>query len=169
MNDEGSVMPDKRRIVLLVEDNLDDAKFVTDILKKTNPNIFVEHVRDAVNALDFLFKTGLYRYRLIDLTPDLILLDISLPRLSGLDVLRIVKSYARLQHIPAVVLTSSSEERHVLESYKLGASDYVTKPIDYAQFQQAIQTIVLRWLPPDQAPANTRSETSSSVPEILDS
>ncbi len=106
----------------------------------------VHHAADGPEALDFLFGTGIYVDRPLDVLPRLILLDLWLPKVNGLEVLRIVKSYMRTQVIPVVVLTTSVEDKALVESYRLGVNSYIEKPFDLSEFRQAIRTIAAYWL-----------------------
>ena len=143
---EETCVPNKLTEVLLVEDSLDDAQFTISALKQHHPDIHIEHVQDGPTALDFLFSTGTYKQREPEQTPSLILLDVGLPKVNGLTVLRIIKSYARLRNVPVVVFTSSTDDQMALEAYELGVNSYVHKPINFQQFRQAIQRIGLYWL-----------------------
>jgi len=132
--------------ILLVEDNPNDAELAMHALKKHNLANRIQVVRDGAEALDFLFARGAYRQRDVNQIPRVVLLDLKLPKVDGLEVLRQVKADPRTRKIPVVVLTSSREERDVVESYDLGVNSYILKPIDFQQFTEAVRTIGLYWL-----------------------
>jgi len=131
--------------ILLVEDNPDDVELTIHALKKNNIVNLVEIVRDGQEALDYLFYTGKYSNSSHPL-PGLILLDLKLPKVDGIDVLRRIKVDRRRKLIPVVVLTSSKEERDVVESYDLGVNSYIKKPVDFNQFVETVKHIGLYWL-----------------------
>ena len=139
--------------ILLVEDDPDDVELTLHVLKKHNLANRIEVVRDGADALEFIFCTGAYAHRHIENSPKMILLDLKLPKVDGLEVLRRVKSDPRTQMIPVVVLTSSSEERDIVESYKLGVNSYIVKPVDFEQFTEAMRQLGLYWLLLNQPPA----------------
>lgn len=132
--------------ILLVEDNPNDVELTLRAFKKNNFTNMVHVVRDGAEALEFLFATGAYADRDTNDTPKVILLDLKLPKVDGLEVLRRIKSDAHLRVIPTVMLTSSREERDVVESYHLGVNSYIVKPVDFQQFTEAIRTFGLYWL-----------------------
>jgi two-component system, response regulator len=142
------LVSDKTAEVLLIEDNVDDATLIVDTLKKTHDGLRVELVQDGASALDFLFGTGAYIRRRYGATPDLIILDIRLPKLSGLEVLRVIRFYTRTQSIPVVIFTSTADEQTQLESEKLGVNSFVAKPTSIDGFRKATQQIAVRWLLP---------------------
>jgi two-component system response regulator len=139
--------------ILLVEDNPNDVELTLRALKKNNFANRIHVVRDGAEALEFLFCTGAYADRDIK-NPKVILLDLKLPKVDGLEVLRQVKSDPRTRTIAVVVLTSSREERDVVQSYKLGTNSYIVKPVDFEQFTEAVRQLGLYWLllnePPPQ-------------------
>jgi|SRR5271170_6793179 len=144
--------------ILLVEDNPNDAELTLYALHKNKMANHVEHVRDGVEALDFLFCRGEFAGRDPGSGPKLVLLDLKLPRLNGLDVLAQVKRDPRTKAIPIVVLTSSKEERDLVESYMLGVNSYIQKPVDFSEFQNVVKQLGLYWLlvnakPPAKAAA----------------
>ncbi len=139
-------MPD--RIILLIEDNPDDEALTLRALKKNNIMNDVVVARDGEEALDFLFAGGPDG----NPVPEIILLDLKLPKVDGLEVLRRIREDRRTSLYPVVVLTSSLEERDLVESYRLGANSYVRKPVDFQQFTQAVQQLGLYWLVLNQAP-----------------
>jgi len=138
--------------ILLVEDNPNDVELTLHALQKNNLTNQIHVARDGAEALDFLFGTGAYASRDINQTPKLILLDLKLPKLDGKEVLRRVKSDTRTRSIPVVVLTSSGEERDIFESYQLGVNSYITKPVDFEQFTEAVRQLGLYWLLLNQPP-----------------
>jgi two-component system response regulator len=131
--------------ILLVEDNPNDVELTLRALKKHNLANRIHVVRDGAEALEFLFCTGAYADRDIK-NPKVILLDLKLPKVDGLEVLRQVKSDPRTRTIAVVVLTSSREERDVVQSYKLGTNSYIVKPVDFEQFTEAVRQLGLYWL-----------------------
>ena len=140
------------KIILLVEDNPDDEALTLRALKKKNilNEVIVAH--DGVEALDYLFAEGEYAGRDESTTPEIILLDLKLPRIDGLEVLRRVRADARTSLLPIVVLTSSKEDRDMIESYSLGCNSYIRKPVDFVQFGDAVQQLGLYWLVLNVAP-----------------
>ena len=132
--------------ILLVEDNPNDVELAMHALKKHNLANRIQVVRDGAEALDFLFARGAFSHRDINQIPRVVLLDLKLPKVDGLEVLRQVKSDPRTRKVPVVVLTSSREERDVVESYSLGVNSYILKPVDFQQFTEAVRTIGLYWL-----------------------
>ena len=138
--------------ILLVEDNPNDLELALHALKRNNLANHIEIARDGAEALDFIFATGVYAHRDINKIPKLILLDLKLPKVDGLEVLQRVKSDPRTRTIPVVVLTSSREERDIVESYKLGVNSYIVKPVDFEQFTEAVRNLGLYWLLLNQPP-----------------
>jgi len=132
--------------ILLVEDNKDDEELTLHALKKYNVTNKVQVVRDGAEALEFIFCTGRYANRHISDRPKVILLDIKLPLVDGLEVLRQVKKDPRTQAVPVVMLTSSREERDLVESYRLGVNSYIVKPVDFDQFTEAARALGMYWL-----------------------
>ena len=139
--------------ILYVEDDPHDQELALRALKKHNLANNVLVVEDGAQALDFVFRTGAYVNRPVDKNPKLILLDLKLPKVDGLEVLRKIKSDERTKGIPVVVLTSSSEERDIVESYKLGVNSYVVKPVDFDQFVDCVSEVGLYWLACNEPPA----------------
>ena len=135
-----------QRPILLVEDNADDETLTIRAFKKNNilNEIVVAH--DGVEALDYLFGTGDHAGRDPSALPQLVLLDLNLPRIGGLDVLRRIRSDARTEFLSVVVLTSSKEDEDIVRSYSLGANSFVRKPVEFDQFSQAVKTLGLYWL-----------------------
>ena len=147
----------KGKIILLVEDNPDDVSLTLRALKKNNILNEVVVVNDGVQALDYLFGTGAYADSDVNVTPQLILLDLKLPRMEGLEVLRRLRGDERTRLLPVVMLTSSDEEPDIVDSYRLGANSYIRKPVDFAQFTEAVQQLGLYWLVLNQGPPLGRS------------
>jgi two-component system, response regulator len=146
-----------RDTLLLVEDNPDDAALAMRALRNNKIANQVVLLEDGAQALDYLFGTGEFRERDISKTPCLILLDLKLPRIDGLDVLKRIRSDWRTKLIPVVILTSSSEERDMVESYDLGANSYIIKPVDFEQFVEAVQTLGLYWLVLNEPPPKPKA------------
>ena len=146
-------MKDRTVEILLVEDNPNDVELALHALKKNHIANRIEVVRDGAEALEFIFATGAYAQRSIGNGPRVILLDLKLPKVDGLEVLRQIKSDPRTRAIPVVVLTSSREERDIVESYNLGVNSYIVKPVDFEQFTEAVHTLGLYWLLLNQPPA----------------
>lgn len=146
-------MPDEIVEILLVEDNPSDAELTLRALARHHLANKVLVVSDGAEALDYLFATGSYAGRAMNQRPHVIFLDLKLPKVSGLDVLRRVKSDERTKRIPVVVLTSSNEERDIVMSYELGGNSYVVKPVDFERFSEAIQELGLYWLVVNRPPA----------------
>lgn len=138
--------------ILLVEDNLNDAELTIRSLRKHNLANHLHHVHDGVEALEFLFGTGAYTDRRSSPAPRVVLLDIKLPRVDGIEVLRKVKSDERTRTVPVVMLTSSREERDVVESYKLGANSYILKPVDFDKFARVVSDLGLYWMVLNEPP-----------------
>ena len=138
--------------VLLVEDNPDDAEFTLRALRKANVGIRVVQVDDGVKALEFVFGTGAYARRTTANLPRVMLLDLKLPKVDGLEVLRRIKSDARTRSLPIVVLTSSREPRDINESYVLGANSYIVKPVDYPDLIAKLGDLVRYWLQLNESP-----------------
>lgn len=132
--------------ILLVEDNLNDAEMTIRALRKRNIANEIFHLEDGVMALDFLFGTGQYEGRDINIKPRVILLDIKMPRMDGLEVLRRIKADERTASIPVVILTSSKEHPDVARSYELGANSYIVKPVGFENFAEAISHIGVYWV-----------------------
>jgi CheY-like chemotaxis protein len=138
--------------ILLVEDNPNDVELTLRALKKNNLTNKMHVVKDGAEALEYIFATGAYASRDINHHPRVILLDLKLPKVDGLEVLRQLKSDERTKVIPVVVLTSSKEERDLVESYKLGANSYIAKPVDFDNFVKAVAELGLYWLLLNQPP-----------------
>jgi len=136
----------EKKTILLVEDNPDDAALALRALRKSQIVNEVIVARDGVEALDYLFGTGSYAGRELSVMPVVVLLDLKLPKMDGLDVLRRIRSDDRTRLLPVVILTSSDEQRDLVESYELGANSYVRKPVDFTQFAESVQNLNLYWL-----------------------
>ncbi|NDU87941.1 MAG: response regulator [Ferrovum sp.] len=132
--------------ILLVEDNPTDAELIIRALKKSNLANKLVWVKDGAEALDFLFATGSYSGRQVTNSPKVILLDLRLPKVDGMGVLRRVKNDERTRSIPVVVLTSSKEDRDVAESYQLGVNSYISKPVEFDEFAKMVSELGLYWL-----------------------
>jgi len=144
----------EEKIILLVEDNADDEELTIRTLQKNHLKNKIVVVRDGVEALDYLFGTGEYKDRDLSVSPVLIMLDIKLPKLNGLEVLKKIKSDSRTKFIPVVILTSSDEEKDLVDSYQLGANSYVRKPVDFAEFQNSVRQLALYWVLLNESPIN---------------
>ncbi|HXH63150.1 MAG TPA: response regulator [Gemmatimonadales bacterium] len=134
------------KFILLVEDNPDDEQLTRRALAKNNITNELVVAHDGVEALDFLFATGPHAGRDTRETPQVILLDLKLPRIDGLEVLRRLRADDRTRLLPVVILTSSNEERDLVSGYSLGANSYVRKPVDFSQFLEAARQLGLYWL-----------------------
>ncbi|MGZ4856737.1 MAG: response regulator [Methanobacteriaceae archaeon] len=132
--------------ILLVEDNPTDAELTMRALKRNNLANQLVWVKDGAEALEFIFATGRYSERNVDNFPKLILLDLRMPKVDGLEVLQKIKADERSRRIPVVVLTSSQEDRDIVESYKLGVNSYVSKPVEFDDFINAVSTLGFYWM-----------------------
>lgn len=139
-------------MILLVEDNANDEALTLRALRKSGVTDEIAVVRDGPEALDFLFCRGTHASRDPEQMPQLVLLDLNLPKLGGLDVLKALRADARTRRLPVVILTSSKEDRDVLEGYGLGANGYVVKPVNFEQFSEAVRQLGLYWLLVNQGP-----------------
>jgi two-component system, response regulator len=139
-------------MILLVEDNPDDEALTLRALKKNNIGNKLAVVRDGAEALEFIFCTGVYTDRDRNDSPQVILLDINLPKVDGLEVLRRIRADENTRLLPVVILTSSKEEQDMIKSYKLGANSYVRKPVDFNEFIEAVRQLGLYWLVLNEAP-----------------
>jgi two-component system response regulator len=144
-------------MILLVEDNADDEKLTLRALKKNNIRNEVVVARDGAEALDYLFGTGAYAGRNLSVMPEVVLLDLKLPKLDGLEVLRRVRANDRTKLLPVVILTSSIEEMDRINGYGLGANSYVRKPVDFNQFSEAARQLGLYWLVLNESPPARRA------------
>jgi two-component system response regulator len=143
-------------MILLIEDNPDDEALTIRALKKNNIGNDLEIVRDGAAALDFLFCTGDYAERDPNDKPQVVLLDLKLPKVDGLEVLRRLRADERTSMLPVVILTSSKEESDLITGYSLGANSYVRKPVDFNQFVEAVRNLGLYWLVLNEAPPPQR-------------
>lgn len=146
MKDEGDI--------LLVEDNPDDAELTLRAFKKNHIANRIVHVADGAEAIEWLFATGRYASRDSSHVPAVVLLDLNLPKVNGLEVLQRIRADARTRLLRVVILTSSKEERDVVESYALGANSYVRKPVDFQEFMDAARQLGTYWLALNEAPPN---------------
>ena len=140
------------KIILLVEDNPDDVELTLRAFKKNNVVNGVIVARDGVEALDFLFGGGAYENRDLSVMPVVIFLDLKLPKIDGLEVLRRLRADERTKLLPVVILTSSKEEQDLISGYTLGANSYVRKPVDFEQFVEAVRQLGLYWLLLNESP-----------------
>jgi two-component system response regulator len=138
--------------VLLVEDNSSDAELTLRALKKHNLANKVFHVKDGAEAIDFLFAQGAYTHRKVENSPKVVLLDLKLPKVDGIEVLRRIKSDDRTKVIPVVVMTSSREDRDLNECYKLGVNGYVVKPVEFEDFARVVSQLGFYWLLVNETP-----------------
>jgi two-component system response regulator len=143
-------------IILLVEDNPDDEALTLRALKRNNIRNEVVVARDGAEALDYLFGTGAHSGRDISDLPQIVLLDLNLPKVDGLGVLRRIRGDARTKRLPVVILTSSKEERDLCEGYDLGVNSYVRKPVDFTAFVDAVRQLGLYWLVLNESPPPPR-------------
>ena len=142
------------KVILLVEDNPRDEALTLRALKKSNIVNDVIVARDGVEALDYLFGTGAHAGRDLGVMPQMILLDLKLPKVDGLQVLQKIRADERTKRLPVVIFTSSSEEEDLIKSYNLGANSYVRKPVDFEQFLEATRQLGLYWLVLNQVAPN---------------
>jgi two-component system, response regulator len=140
------------KVILLVEDNRDDEELALLAFRKSNLANKVVVARDGAEALDYLFGTGSLAGHDSPVLPQLVLLDLKLPKIDGLEVLKRLRADPRTRRLPVVVLTSSREEQDLIESYDLGANSYVRKPVDFARFAEAVQQLQMYWLVLNEAP-----------------
>ena len=144
--------------ILLVEDNADEAMLTIRSLKKNNLANNLVHIDDGAEALDFLFAKNKYSYRKVENGPKLVLLDLKLPKVDGLQILKAVKSDSRTRKIPVIVLTSSQQERDVITSYELGVNSYVVKPVNFESFSKAVVDLGMYWMLVNVPPVNGTEE-----------
>ncbi|HEX3822631.1 MAG TPA: response regulator [Candidatus Sulfotelmatobacter sp.] len=147
--------------ILLVEDNRDDLELTMHALRKEHMVNHIHIARDGEEALDFLFCAGPHEDRSFERPPKLVLLDLKLPKVDGLEVLRRMKGDPRTQAIPVVILTSSKEERDLVRGYGLGANSYIQKPVDFQQFRETVKTVGLYWLLINQAAPTAVGQAAS--------
>jgi len=149
--------------VLLVEDNSDDVALALHAFKKSNFSNRVHVVRDGAEALEYIFCTGAYAGRKIDQVPRFILLDLKLPKVDGLEVLKRIKSDPRTKNTPVVMMTSSREENDLVASYALGVNSYIVKPVDFQQFVESTRTLGLYWLLLNEPPISTTAKRKTAA------
>lgn len=146
-------MPDFHQVeVLLAEDNPADAEMAMRAFKKNNFANKIHWVKDGEEALEYVLCTGRYAERDVRHPPRLMLLDLKMPKVDGIDVLRKIKSDDRFSNIPVVIMTSSNEERDVVESYRLGVNSYIVKPVDFNKFVQTVSDIGMYWMLTNRVP-----------------
>lgn len=141
-----------QKLILLVEDNPDDVALILRVLKKNNIFNQVVVARDGVEALDYLFASGAHHGRVLNVMPQVVLLDIKLPKLDGLEVLKRIRADDRTKRLPVVMLTSSREQQDLIVSYNSGVNSYIQKPVDFNQFVEAVQRLGLYWMVLNIAP-----------------
>jgi len=139
-------MENKGVEILLVEDNLNDAELAGRVLRKNNITNELIHLKDGAEAIDFIFGTGSYKGRDINNRPKVILLDLKMPKVDGIEVLRKIKENDLTKKIPVVILTSSKEDPDIRTCYELGANSYIVKPVEFDNFQKAVSDLGLYWL-----------------------
>ena len=144
--------PDQPIFIVLVEDNPADAELAIRALRRSRIANQIELLEDGAEALDFIFCRGAYAHRQITDHPKIILLDLKLPKVSGLEVLRQIKTDPRTQMIPIVVMTSSAQDSDIIESYQLGVNSYIVKPVDFEQFNKSVEQLGLYWVLMNRTP-----------------
>ena len=149
--------------ILLVEDNQDDVELTLHALRREHLANNMFSVSDGEEALDFLFCSGRYSDRSFDHPPRLVLLDLKLPKVNGLEVLKRLKGDARTKAVPVVVLTSSKEERDLVESYNLGANSYIQKPVDFDRFREIVKSTGLYWMVTNQYPLSSKAPQAAAA------
>ncbi|HLF86419.1 MAG TPA: response regulator [Nitrospiria bacterium] len=142
----------KDKIILLVEDNQDDEVLTLRALRQNNILNEVIVARDGVEALDYLFAAGAHKGRDTNIMPQVILLDLKLPKIDGFEVLKRIRSDSMTKHLPVVILTSSKEEKDLINGYSLGANSYICKPVDFENFIEAVRQLGLYWLVINETP-----------------
>jgi CheY-like chemotaxis protein len=152
MTDRGAIMSE--RVILLVEDNPDDEALTLRALRKNNIGNEIVVARDGVEALDFLFGTGKFAGRDVSIKPEVVLLDLMLPKVDGFEVLKRIREDPRTRLLSVVILTSSKEQQDIVHGYNLGANSYVRKPVDFQQFVDAVRQLGLYWLVLNERPAS---------------
>jgi two-component system response regulator len=157
----------EEKVILLVEDNPDDVLLIVRALKKNGVKNEVVVARDGVEALDYLFGTGSYAGRDTTVMPQLILLDLRLPKIDGLEVLRRVREDERTKLLPVVVLTSSRDDQDLVEGYGLHANSYVCKPVGFERFVEAVRQLKFYWLILNETPPRAESPGSEPLPRHL--
>lgn len=145
-------MADNPVEILLVEDNPNDLELTLHVLQTHNLTHHIQVARDGVEALEFIFGTDTDTHHRLTASPKVILLDLKLPKIDGLEVLQCLKTDPRTRTIPVIVLTSSRQERDIVESYQLGVNSYIVKPVDFGQFAESVRQLGLYWLLLNQPP-----------------
>jgi two-component system, response regulator len=140
------------QVILLVEDNSSDEELTLRALKRSNIANKVVVVRDGAEALDYLFARGVYAARDVNAVPQVVLLDLNLPKIGGLEVLTAIRADPRTSLLPVVILTSSKEDKDLLRGYASGANSYIVKPVDFTQFAEAVRQLGMYWLVLNQRP-----------------
>lgn len=138
--------------ILLIEDNINDAELTIRALKKNNLANKLVHLKDGAEAIDFIFAEGNYSGRKVENTPKVILLDLKMPKVNGIEVLQKIKADERTKKIPVVILTSSKEDPDIQECYHLGVNSYVVKPVQFEEFVKAVSELGLYWMILNQPP-----------------
>jgi len=154
-------MTDRQIEILLVEDNKDDVELTLHALRKENLANSIHVARDGEEALEFLFCNGAHADRSFSNPPRLVLLDLKLPKVDGMEVLKRLKADPRTRTIPVVILTSSKEERDLVQGYGLGANSYIQKPVDFEQFRDTVKSVGLYWLLINQAPISAAASKAA--------
>ncbi|MBT8340680.1 MAG: response regulator [Desulfatitalea sp.] len=145
----------KEKVILLVEDNCDDVDLTLRVFKKSRLANRVVVVRDGAEALDYIFCKGVYEGRDILEKPSLVLLDLKLPKVSGLEVLKKIRGDEQMRAMPVVIMTSSREQRDLNDGYTFGANSYIVKPVDFDKFTKAVEQLQLYWLVLNEAPTGS--------------
>jgi two-component system response regulator len=142
----------EKNIIMIVEDNEDDLELTLRAFKKNNISNEIVIARDGIEALDYLMGTGAHKGRDLRVMPEVILLDLKMPRMGGIEVLRHIRSNEHTKLLPVVILTSSDEEKDMIESYECGVNSYIRKPVDFGQFVDAVRQLSLYWVVLNQCP-----------------
>jgi len=145
-------MNESNKVILLVEDNPDDVTLTLRAFKRSHVMNTIAVARDGIEALDFLFSRGAYASRAKEPLPTVVILDLKLPKLDGLGVLRAIRADERTRLQPVVILTSSKEEQDLISGYSLGANSYVRKPVDFTEFLEAVKVLGIYWLMMNESP-----------------
>jgi two-component system, response regulator len=145
-------MNDSNKVILLVEDNPDDVALTLRAFKRSHLSNPITVARDGIEALDFLFGRGIHADRANGPLPTIVILDLKLPKLDGLGVLKALRADERTKLLPVVILTSSKEEQDLISGYSLGANSYVRKPVDFAEFVEAVKVLGIYWLMMNECP-----------------
>ena len=145
-------MPNENKVILLVEDNRDDEELTLRAIKKNNIGNEIVVARDGAEALDYLLGTGAHAGRDTSVLPSVVLLDLHLPKVNGLEVLQRLRANEATRFLPVVILTSSKEERDLIDGYRFGCNSYVRKPIDFSEFAEAIRRLGLFWVILNETP-----------------